>query len=197
VLGLAFAVSVITGPANSFVFVYAQNILKLSGPIIAAMVVVAAVFGLCGLLLGRYLADNVGRRPTCAGALVVMAGMGILCYSGSRLGLFAGYELEVLAAATFAPAAGAFANELFPTEIRASVAGWNLAAGVLGAVAGLLAFGALADAGEAFSVGAVVTFLPALAAIALFPLLPETMGRELEDLWPAPAAAAASATGVS
>ena len=31
VAALAFAVSVVTGPANSFVFVYAQNVLKMSG----------------------------------------------------------------------------------------------------------------------------------------------------------------------
>lgn len=185
VLGLAFAVSVITGPANSFVYIYAQNVLKMSGPLIAVMVVVAAAFGLSGLLLGRYLADRFGRRPTCAGALVAMACLGILAYSGSRLALFTGYELGVLAAATFAPAAGAFANELFPTDVRATVAGWNIAAGVLGGASGLLAFGAVADAGAAFSVGAVATFLPSLAAISLFLLLPETKGQEPEDLWPA------------
>ena len=44
-----------------------------------------------------------------------------------------------------APCAGAFVNELFPTSVRASVAGWSVAGSVLGAVAGLLAFGAVAD----------------------------------------------------
>lgn len=184
VLGLAFSVSVITGPANSYAFIYAQNIRHISGPAIAVMVVIAAAFGLAGLLLGRYLADRYGRRPTCAGALVAMAGLGILTYSGSKVAFFGGYELGVLAASTFAPAAGAFANELFPTRVRASVAGWNIAAGVLGAASGLLAFGAIADAGAAFSVGAVATFLPALGAIGLFLMLPETKGHEPEDLWP-------------
>jgi MFS family permease len=183
VLGLAFSVSVITGPANSYAFVYAQNIRHISGPEIAVMVVVAAVFGLCGLLLGRYLADQWGRRPTCAAALVAMAGVGVLTYSGSTVAFFVGYELGVLAASTFAPAAGAFANELFPTEVRASVAGWNIAAGVIGAAIGLLAFGAIADAGAAFSVGAVAVFLPALGSLVLFLFLPETRGREPEDLW--------------
>jgi hypothetical protein len=56
---------------------------------------------------------------------------------------------------------------------------------VLGAACGLFAFGALADAGAAFSVGAASTFLPAVLAIVLFLLLPETKGREPEDLWPA------------
>jgi len=66
VASLAFAVAVVTGPANSFVFVYANNILRMSGDQTAAMVAVAAFFGLAGLALGRYLADRVGRRITGA-----------------------------------------------------------------------------------------------------------------------------------
>jgi MFS family permease len=188
VTGLVFAVSVITGPANSFIFVYAQNVLGLSGAVTAAMVVVAGVFGLVGLLAGRWLADHVGRRPTGAASMVAMAVSGVFTYSGSHVALLIGYELGVLAASTFAPAAGAFANELFPTSVRASVAGWNIAASVLGAVLGLLAFGAIAQVGTRFDGlrAATVTFIPALAATVLFLKLPETKGREPEDLWSSP-----------
>lgn len=184
VCALAFALSVVTGPANSFVFVYAQNVLRLSAAFTAAMVVVAGLFGLVGLLLGRWLADRYGRRPTGALTMVAMALTAVLTYSGSRTGLYVGYELAVFSAATFAPAAGALLNELFPTSVRASVAGWNVAAGVAGAVVGLLAFGSVADVGNRFAAGALVTFLPVVVAPTLFLLLPETNGRELEDLWP-------------
>jgi len=184
VASLAFAVAVIAGPANSFVFVYAQNVLKLSGTTQSLMVVAASVFGLAGLLGGRWLADHVGRRPTAAVAMAAMALTGVLTYSGSRAALLVGYELAVLSASTFAPAAGALANELFPTSVRASVAGWNVAASVVGAVAGLVCFGLLAEAGNRFAVGAEATFLPVILSTALFALLPETRGREPEDLWP-------------
>ena len=184
VSGLAFMVAVITGPSNSFVFIFAQNVLHVSGILTAAMVVAGGAAGLAGLLLGRWLADRLGRRPACAGAMVGIAVTGVLTYSGSRPGLFAGYVLGLLAAATFAPAAGALANELFPTPVRASVAGWLVAASVLGAVGGLLAFGAVADLGDRFGVAALVVFLPALLGLALFLMLPETRGREPEDLWP-------------
>ena len=184
VSSIALAVGIVTGPANSFIFVYAQNVLHVSGDATAAMVVVASVFGLCGLLLGRFLADRVGRRPTGALAMLAMAVTGIVTYSGSRTALFVGYELAVFCASTFAPAAGALANELFPTSVRASVAGWNVAASVVGAVVGLVAFGAIADVGERFAFGAAVTFSPVILAAALFALLPETRGREPEDLWP-------------
>jgi len=184
VCSIAFAVAVVTGPANSFVFVYALNVLKMSGDEQAAMVTVASIFGLAGLLLGRVLADHIGRRPTGAMAMAAMALSGTLAYSGSRGALVVGYEIGVFAAATFAPAAGALANELFPTSVRASVAGWYSAAGVLGAVTGLVAFGAVADAEHLFAVAGLVIFLPAALAMVLFWLLPETRGREPEDLWP-------------
>jgi MFS family permease len=181
VAGLSFAIAVITGPANSFLYVYAENVLALPGAAIAAMVATA---GVTGLLLGSRLADRVGRRATSALAMVAIAMLGTLTYSGSRPAVVTGYVLGVLAASTLAPAAGALANELFPTSVRASVAGWLVAASVLGAVAGLLAFGAIADAGNRFALAAAATFLPAVGAIGLFTLLPETRGREPEDLWP-------------
>ncbi len=184
VCALSLSVAVVTGPANSFVFVYAQNVLKLSGAVVAVMVVVAGIFGFGGLLFGRWLADHVGRRATCAGAMIAMALTGALAYSGSRVALLLGYELGILSASTFAPAAGALLNELFPTGVRASVAGWNIASSVAGAVIGLLAFGSVADVGNRFAVGAAATFLPVILATFLFLLLPETKGHEPEDLWP-------------
>ena len=60
---LGFAVSVITGPANSFVFLVAQNFLHLPGIVTAAMVAGGGAAGLAGLLAGRWLADRAGREP--------------------------------------------------------------------------------------------------------------------------------------
>jgi MFS family permease len=184
VIVLAFAISVITGPANSFGFLFAQNILHLRGIVTAGMVVGSGIAGLAGLLAGRWLADRVGRRLTGALAMVAVALLATLTYSGSAAGLVAGYISAVFAASVFAPAAGALVNELFPTTVRASVVGWSTAAGVLGAVAGLVIFGAVANANQQFGVAGVVTFLPAALVMGLFWLLPETRGREPEDLWP-------------
>ena len=181
---LAFAISVITGPANSFGFLFAQNILHLRGIVTAGMVVGSGIAGLAGLLAGRWLADRVGRRLTGALAMVSVALLATLTYSGSAVALIAGDISAVFAASVFAPAAGALVNELFPTSVRASVVGWTTAAGVLGAVAGLVAFGTVANAAHQFGVAGVVTFLPAALVMALFWVLPETRGREPEDLWP-------------
>jgi MFS family permease len=116
--------------------------------------------------------------------MAAVALLAIVTYSGSAPALVAGYMLGTFAASVSAPAAGSLLNELFPTSVRASAAGWWLAAGVLGAVAGLVTFGAVVGAGHPFAVAGLVTFLPAALIMVLFWLLPETRGREPEDLWP-------------
>ncbi len=186
VAALAFAISVITGPATSFVFLYAQNVLHQPGYVTAGMVVGAGLSGLIGLLAGRWLADRVGRRPTATLGMVVLALLGVLTYEGSRVALLTGYILGVMAGSVLAPAVGALLTELFPTSVRASVAGWWVAAGVLGAVTGLVVFGAVADVGNRFESAAALTFLPAAVAAGLFWMVPETRGTEPEDLWPQP-----------
>ncbi len=183
-VALAFAISLITGPANTFVFLYAQNVRHLAGGVTAAMVVGAGATGLVGLLVGRWLADRIGRRPTGALGMVGIAATATVTYSGGRVALVVGYVLGIMAGSVLAPAIGALLNELFPTGVRASVSGWFLVSGVIGAAVGLVAFGAVADAGDRFGLAAVLTFPVVALAAVLFWCVPETRGREPEDLWP-------------
>ncbi len=181
---LAFFLSTVTGPANTFVYLFAQNVVHLSGIVTAAMVVCAGLTGLLGLLLGRWSADRFGRRPTGSIAMMFVALFAVVTYSGSKAALFFGYVTAVGVASVLAPAAGALVNELFPTEVRASISGWYAAASVVGAGVGLVAFGAVADIGNRFAVAATITFLPAVVVAFAFFLLPETRGQEPEDMWP-------------
>jgi MFS family permease len=150
------------------------------------MVVMAGAAGLVGLVAGRSLADRVGRRPTCMLAMVGAALSATLAYTGSRPALLVGYVCGVLSGAVLAPAVGSLLTELFPTSVRASVTGWWVTAGVLGAVVGLVEFGAVADVGNRFAEAAAITFLPMALAAGLFLLVPETRGKEPEMLWPDP-----------
>ena len=185
VSGISFAVAFVTGPANTFVFLFAQNVVHLAGGVVALMVVAAGATGLAGLVTGRWLADRVGRRPTAAVGMVGIVAFGTLTYAGSTTALVVGYLASILAGSVLAPALGSLVNELFPTIVRATVAGWFLVAGVIGAVLGLVVFGALIEALGRFSSAAVVTFLPAAAGALLLLTVPETRGSEPEELWPA------------
>ena len=181
---LAFAIAFVTGPVNTFLFVYAENALGMSRSSTAAMVLAAGPVGLVGLLIGRWAADRLGRRVTAAGTQAMVALAGMVTYSGSRAAVAGGYLLAVLVASAYAPSFGALGAELFPTVARATAAGWLVAAGVLGAVAGLVAFGLLTDALDSFATAAVVICAPVVLTCVLFARLPETRGLELEQSAP-------------
>jgi MFS family permease len=181
---LAFSIAFVTGPMNTFLFVYAENALGMSRSSTAAMVLAAGPIGLLGLLAGRWAADRLGRRLTAAGTQAMVALAGMLTYSGSRAAVVAGYLLAILVSSAYAPAFGALGSELFPTRVRATVGGWLVAAGVLGAVAGLVAFGLLTDALDSFATAAVLVCGPVVLTCVLFARVPETRGLELEQSAP-------------
>ena len=180
-LATTAALSLATGPGFTYVVVYAEQVLGASTATTAGLVLAAGPVGALGLLAGRWMGDRAGRRPAAALALVVTAAGLATAYSGSLLLLVVGYLVSLGAAAAFGTPVGALAAEAFPTRIRATVAGWAAAAGVLGAVVGLAAFGVLADATGGFAGAARI--LAVVVAVGALPLvwLPETRGHELDE----------------
>jgi MFS family permease len=177
---IAFATGFITGPVATLLFVYAENVLDVSSAVTAALVVAAGGTGLAGLMLGRVLADRLGRRPTAGVALILMAGAGVLTYSGSVPALVVGYLCGVLFGAAYGTPAITLTAELFPTSIRSAVAGWLVVAGVLGSTSGLWLAGTIADARDSFGEAMAAVCIPAGLVAVLFARLPETRGLELE-----------------
>jgi MFS family permease len=174
----------VTGPANAMVFVYAESVLGLPRLATAGMVAAAGLLGLVGLVAGRWAADRLGRRLTAGVTQAAIAVAAIVTYSGTPAAVIGGYLLAIFVTSVFAPATGAMAAELFPTSVRATVAGWMGVAGILGAVAGLVLFGILVTGSNSFLMAAVVVALPVLALSALYGRLPETVGMELEESAP-------------
>lgn len=181
VMGLILATSLTSSAASSFVFVYGENIVHLSKGIESGMILAAALTGLLGLLLGRQVADGWGRRPSIAIGITGIALSAMVLYSGSKAAVVAGYLLTVLSTGFIAPAGTAYPNELFATNVRATVAGWGIVAGVIGAAVGLVSFGLVADRWGTFEIAAIVVSLPILASLWLLATLPETRGAELVD----------------
>jgi MFS family permease len=178
------ALGFVTGPANTYLFVYAEGVLALSRAFTASVVFAAAPTGLVGLLVGRWATDHIGRRPTAVATQGLVALAGVITYTGRPATAVTGYLLSIFAASAFAPATGALSTELFPTSLRATAAGWLTVSGVMGAVTGLLVFGALADLIGGFERAALVMFGPVTLTGLLFLLLPETRGLELEQTAP-------------
>ena len=144
------------------------------------MITLAALFGIVGLLAGRRVADVRGRKPAVGIGISAVALAALVLYAGGKTLVVVGYLLGILATGFLAPGGTALTNELFPTAVRASVAGWGIVASVLGAVLGLLVFGAVADSSGSFEVAALVTFIPTLPALFLLARLPESLGSSLE-----------------
>jgi YNFM family putative membrane transporter len=173
------ATSAVSGPASSFVYLYAENVVHLPKGIESAMVVLSALTGLAGLLLGRRVADEVGRRPAIALGITGIGLFSLLLYSGGQAAVVAGFLLGVFATGFLAPGGAAFTNELFATEVRASAAGWGIVASVLGGVVGLVVFGLIADRSGSFEYAALAALIAVVPALAFLAALPESRGARL------------------
>lgn len=175
-----FAVtSLVSAPASSFVFLYAENITHISKGLESAMIALAAVIGLVGLVAGRYVADRHGRRPAVAAGILAVGIAAVILYAGGQAAVVIGYLLGVMASGFLSPGGVALSNESFPTSVRASVAGWTIAASVFGSILGLLVFGVVADATGSFDLAILVTFAPSIPALVLLRTIPEPRGTEL------------------
>ena len=178
---LTAAAGLVTGPANTFVFYFAETVRGLSTSTMAVAVAAAGVLGLVGLLVGRWTADHFGRRLSAGGSLAAICGAAIVTYNVAGYGVVAGYLLAIFSASVYTPASGAMSAELFPAQWRSTAAGWLAASGVIGAVGGLGLFGILADVLGSFGKAAVALALPVILLSGLYLLLPETRGVELDS----------------
>ncbi len=180
-VAITAGLAVATGPGFTYVFLFGEGILGFSPGTMAVIVLLAGPVGLVGLLLGRWLADAAGRRPAIVVGLVGIAIGFAAAYQGTQGLLVFGYLSGILAGAAIGPGLGAVSAELFPTSIRATVAGWLAASGVVGAVIGLAAFGTLADMMGFGGAALVLAGVPVLATVAVVGL-PETRDVELDHL---------------
>lgn len=183
---VTFTFNLATGPHNTYIFFYAEGELGITRAGMAGAIVVSGVLGLCGLLLGRFVSDRVGRRPAAITFHLLMAASVVVAYSGSVPLLFTGFWLGVFAQGAYGPPFGALSTEVFPTSMRATTQGWVAASGVLGAVVGLLLFGTLSDVTGSYTTAALTVCVIAGATAIGYRWFPETVGQELEDSAPEP-----------
>jgi MFS family permease len=183
---VAAVAGIVAGPANGFAFVYGEGVLGISRHVVALVVAISAFGGLAGLIVGRQLADRIGRRWTVGLGATASGLISTIAYSGGKSSFIAGYFAGVFAAAVFAPAFSALTTETFPHSIRATAGGWVIVASVLGATVGILFFGYVGDVVtasvtvNALRVPAICTFLPALPLLLLLRTLPESRGVEID-----------------
>src|SRR2546427_159321 len=134
-----------------------------------------------GLCLGGRLTDRVGGRPSAAVFLVGLALAEAAFFLGGPGGLWPSFTAMVFCQAGKTTVLRSWAPELFPTSLRGTASSQLTAGGVLGAMAGLAAAGALGAALADMGLGiALVASAGVVAAVLAYACLPETGGLELE-----------------
>jgi MFS family permease len=152
-------------------------------------IIFAYGLGVLGYVACGRLMERVGRRPTA----VVYFAMGafwavVLFQVESKVLAFPSLILAVFFGLGAAPVLGAFASELFPTDVRAQSAAWvrnifEIAGYVFGPVlVGVLgdhATGAVGSIGDSISL-LMLLWLPGIWIVLRY--IPETKGMELEAI---------------
>ncbi|HVL81670.1 MAG TPA: MFS transporter [Actinomycetota bacterium] len=184
--GAAFLLNLFFAPSSQFTNRYLANERGFSGTGITLLrAVTQSIPALVAVYVGGRLAESRGRRPAAIGGVVVMSvtTAGFFLLGGPVL--WAMLLASTAAAALAGPSLAAFNTELFPTEVRGTAGAALLVFGVAGSVVGLVAAGALSDPlGGIGPAVALTAAAPLLAAVALFPRLPEARGRELDEISP-------------
>jgi MFS family permease len=176
-----FLFNVFLAPASQLQNDYLRTERGFSGLTITLFVVLTATPAGLGVLAGGRIADLRGRRAAIVPGLLAYGLFNAIMFSIGGPPMWVASLLGAVLGALSVPAMGVIAPELFPTARRGGVRGMITAIAVTGSVGGLLLAGAMVDAGSYASAFTVLAVAP-LAAAALALALPETRGRELEDL---------------
>jgi putative MFS transporter len=179
-VALAIAAAAAAGPAFAFASYRATQEFGRSPAEVSAMILMGGGLGFGGWFVFGSLAERLGRRA-----------VGLLSFTGVALAITffyrAGWLQTAFAAMVFAEAGvalttNALGTELFPTQLRSTAKSWVTTAGFIGSMLGLAIVGALAGplggAAPAILLLAAVPF----ATAPLLLLLPESRGRELEEI---------------
>lgn len=179
--GIFLLLNLFVAPASQLQNDYLRTERGFSGLAISALIVLTGTPAALGVMAGGRLADTRGRRVTLVPGLICLGVFNAVFFvvAGPPMWLaaLAGSVLGALGIA----ALGVLAPELFPTARRGGARGALNVVAVTGSVIGLLSAGALVDG---FGYGPTFVLLALGPVIGAFLALrvPETTGRELEDL---------------
>ncbi len=141
--------------------------------------------GILGNVYAGLLGDRFGRKPVMCAGMVLNALAIVGFYNASGWILPPLWVLAVFTITGVGVLFKALGSELFPTSYRSTASGMRAVVGTLGGVAGLSIEGPLYTwlGSHAMAITAMAPVL-ILPPILIATLLPETAGRELEDISP-------------
>lgn len=176
-----FLVNAFVAPTSQLQNDYMRTERGMSATMIAVLLIVTSTPGAIGIVVGGRWADTRGRRAAIVPGLLAVGVFNAMFFSFAGPPMWVASLCGSMFGALCVPALAVLSSELFPTARRGGVRGMLSAVGVGGSVAGLLLAGHLVDArgyGPTFTLLAAAPVVAGLLAFAV----PETRGRELEDL---------------
>ena len=149
------------------------------------VVFAAAPTTLLGYVVGGRLSDRFGRKPVLTMSVLAFTAGALLVFSGEQALYVPGFFLLAAADAAVQAVRTTFASELFPTQVRGTLAALAGAVDVAAGIVGLLLAGVLASYVAPTVTVVVLALLTALSAVALR-ALPETAGTDVIGAVPTP-----------
>jgi MFS family permease len=178
----AFGFEVLCWTAFTFMSKHLQDELAYQPGEVSLLFVAAGAFGLAGNVVAGTLGDRFGRRPVSIALLLLTGFSSHALYSSSGVIVPISWIGFIFALTGINVLLTALSSELFPTSARSTAAGFRMTAAALGGIVGLALESVLYDGSHA---DAILVLLPALgAAIIAVYFIPESAGRELEEIAP-------------
>jgi len=182
---IALLTNVFNAPSSQLSNRYLQDVRHFSGAgIVLLLAVTTVVPGIVGVVIASRLAERGRRRP--------LATVGLFVATGTQMVFFLTGGPTLLFSSAFATLSGAVAGivlatlgaELFATEVRGTANAFLVGISVIGSAGGLVLAGQLSD--PFGGIGRAIAFCGIASLLAAFvvPALPETFGRELDDVSP-------------
>jgi putative MFS transporter len=172
------AVLLLVGMLGTSAFFYAADLAQ-NGygwrGLFTVIVFAAAPTTLAGYVLGGRCSDHFGRKPVTTFAVLAFSVGAVLVFTGQPALFVPGFFLLAGADAAVQAVRSAFAGELFPTEVRATLASLAGAVTVAGGSVGLLLAGVLAPVLDPQVCVLGIAAACAVSVLLLRPL-PETAG---------------------
>jgi predicted MFS family arabinose efflux permease len=181
-LGLMFfLLNLFVAPASQLQNDYLRTERGFSGALMTIFIVVTSTPGGLGVLVGGRWADTRGRRAALVPGLVAIGVCTALFFATAGPAMWAASLASSVLGGLAVASLGVLGPELFPTARRGGARGALTGIAVAGAVVGLLTAGWAVDRSGYGTTFALLAAGPVVGA-ALALLVPETRGRELEDL---------------